>query len=98
MRKLIRAVFLFLFFTTAVVACNTTEEECKEDCKKECCEKEDKAECDDDCEKPCCSEKESTSDSSAVETDSSATLRGDEEAHTCTKECAENPDGCPHHS
>lgn len=94
MRKLLRIVFLFLFFSTAVVACNTTDEACAEDCKKECCAEKKADTCDEDCDKPCCADKNEASDSLGK---GNVEGNGDEQAHTCSQECKDNPEGCPHH-
>jgi hypothetical protein len=74
------------------------KKECAEDCKKECCKDKDKEKkaCEPGCEKECC--KGGDSDSTAAPADTTAAPVGDEDAHTCTRACKDDPDSCPHHA
>ena len=65
---------------------------CKADCKKECCADKDKAACEPGCEKPCCADKAEKADSNAT-----TEVTGEEQAHTCTKACQDDPHSCPNH-
>lgn len=80
MFKSLAILFVAVSLAFAVTSCNNSDTKCKEDCKKECCEKkgEHDEKCEADCEKPCCKKGE------AVDTSNSATppAHGDDDHGT----------------
>ena len=68
------------------------KEACKADCKKECCTDKDKEACEPGCEKECCADKAEATDSTAT-----TEVTGEEQAHTCTQACQDDPHSCPNH-
>lgn len=96
MKNIIKLLSLVFVLSLTTVACGD-KKECKEDCKKECCDAKDKAACEPGCEKECCKDKaagEVEGDSSAMDT---TEVMGDEEAHMCRDACKSDPHSCPNH-
>lgn len=95
MKNLIKLLSLVFVLSLTTVACND-KKACKEDCKKECCEKKDKEACKPGCEKECCKDK---AEEAAPATDEGTTeVTGEEQAHVCTPTCEADPHSCPNHS
>jgi hypothetical protein len=94
MKKITQVLFI-AFLAVAFAACNGSEktEECKEDCKKECCTEKDSAACVADCEKACCKDKKGGEEAHVCgeECADGCTHKahGAEEAHVCGEECAD---------
>lgn len=109
MKNTIKLLSFLFILTFAFTSCGNTDKDCKDDCKKECCEGEEKEACKEDCKKECCSEKDKEACEAdckkeccagkAEAKDSSATteVTGEEQAHTCTQACQDDPHSCPNH-
>ena len=93
MKNIIKLLSLVFILSLTTVACNDNKA-CKEDCKKECCEKKEKEACEPGCEKECCK----VEVDEATPADSTTEVVGDEQAHMCTEECQSDPHSCPNHS
>ena len=103
MKKTIKLLSLLFVLSLTTLACNN-KQACAEDCKKECCEKKEKAACEPGCEKACCKDKAEEVMSEVDTTEVGATeeatteVEGDEQAHTCSAMCDSDPHSCPNHS
>ncbi|MEJ6786609.1 MAG: hypothetical protein QNL19_04230 [Bacteroidota bacterium] len=95
MKNIIKLLSLVFILSLTTVACNDNKA-CKEDCKKECCEKKEKEACEPGCEKECC--KVEVDEATPAAADSTTEVVGDEQAHMCTEECQSDPHSCPNHS
>ena len=111
MKKTIKLLSFLFILTFAVTSCGDNDKECKDECKKECCEGKDKEACEKDCKKECCEGKEKKAcaedckkeccadkaEAEATDTTGTTEVMGDEQAHTCTQACQDDPHSCPNH-
>lgn len=103
MKRILNILGLALFLSTAMVACQSSSDECCEDKdSKECVDKADcdhKEDCDDECkekcesgEKNCCEKDEASTEEEAGATDTTQVAEDAQVVdHICGPECANDP-------